>query len=330
LFEKIKLQVDYFREERTGIFMQRSGLPAIVGVSTIPYVNVGETLNRGIDANLEYAQKINNVFVTARGNFTFNRNKIVNNDDPDWQYKYQNRIGKPFGSNGSMQPFCMKALGLFTSQEEIDSSPKQTFGEYRVGDLKYQDINGDGIINDSFDAVAVGYTNIPEITYGFGVTAQWKSWDFNVFFQGVARTSFFLSGNTLRSPFNNSSMERSALNKDLYDNVWMSTKTPEENAGALYPRLSLSNQPGSSNNNMPSDWWLRDGSFLRLKNLEIGYTLPKSLIGKSFVRSLRFYVSANNLLTFSKFKLWDPEKGVSDGAGYPLNRVITLGFNINL
>lgn len=81
---------------------------------------------------------------------------------------------------------------------------------------------------------------------------------------------------------------------------------------------------------MPSDWWLRDGSFLRLKNLEIGYTLPKSLIGKSFVRSLRFYVSANNLLTFSKFKLWDPEKGVSDGAGYPLNRVITLGFNINL
>ena len=312
LFEKIKLQVDYFREERTGIFMQRSGLPAIVGVSTIPYVNVGETLNRGIDANLEYAQKINNVFVTARGNFTFNRNKIVNNDDPDWQYKYQNRIGKPFGSNGSMQPFCMKALGLFTSQEEIDSSPKQTFGEYRVGDLKYQDINGDGIINDSFDAVAVGYTNIPEITYGFGVTAQWKSWDFNVFFQGVARTSFFLSGNTLRSPFNNSSMERSALNKDLYDNVWMSTKTPEENAGALYPRLSLSNQPGSSNNNMPSDWWLRDGSFLRLKNLEIGYTLPISLIGKSFVRSLRFYVSANNLLTFSKFKLWDPEKGVSD------------------
>ncbi|WP_303208511.1 TonB-dependent receptor [Bacteroides oleiciplenus] len=330
LFEKVKLQVDYFHEKRTGIFMQRSGLPAIVGVSTIPYVNVGETLNRGIDANLEYSQKINKVFVTARGNFTYNRNKILNNDDPDWQYKYQNRIGKPFGSWGSMQPFTMKALGLFKSQEEIDSSPRQTFGEYRVGDLKYQDINGDGIINDSFDAVAVGYTNIPEITYGFGATAQWKGWDFNVFFQGVAHTSFFLSGNTLRSAFGSSSMERSAVNKDLYGKVWRVTNTPEENAGAIYPRLSLSNQPGSANNNIASDWWLRDGSFLRLKNLEVGYTLPQSVIGKSFIRSLRFYVSGNNLLTFSKFKLWDPEKGSSDGAGYPLNRVVTLGFNINL
>lgn len=110
----------------------------------------------------------------------------------------------------------------------------------------------------------------------------------------------------------------------------MSTKTPEENAGAIYPRLSLANQPGSANNSVASDWWLRDGSFLRLKNLEIGYTLPKSLLGKSSVKSLRFYVAANNLLTFSGFKLWDPEKGSHDGAGYPLNRVITLGFNINL
>lgn len=330
LFEKIKLQVDYFREERRGIFLQRSGLPAIVGVSTIPYVNVGETLNRGIDANLEYSQKIKNVFVTARGNFTYNRNKIVNNDDPDWTYKYQNRIGKPFGTNGSMQPFCLKALGLFTSQEEIDASPKQMFGEYRVGDIKYQDINGDGIINDAHDAVAVGYTNLPEIIYGFGATAQWKDWDFNVFFQGVAHTSFFLGGNSLRSPFTDGSLERAAINEDLYDNVWMSTKTPEENAGAIYPRLSLANQPGSANNSVASDWWLRDGSFLRLKNLEIGYTLPKSLLGKSSVKSLRFYVAANNLLTFSGFKLWDPEKGSHDGAGYPLNRVITLGFNINL
>jgi len=92
----------------------------------------------------------------------------------------------------------------------------------------------------------------------------------------------------------------------------------------------LSNQAGSSNNNQTSDWWLRDGSFLRLKNFEIGYTLPKKLLGKNFIRSLRFYVAANNLLTFSNFKLWDPEKGSSDGSGYPLNRVVTLGFNINL
>jgi TonB-linked SusC/RagA family outer membrane protein len=188
LFNKVKVQADYFREERTGIFLQRAGLPAIVGISTIPYVNIGETLNQGFDSNIEYSQKIGNVYVTARGNFTYNRNKLKNNDEPDWEYKYQNRIGKPFGSGGSMQPFGLVALGLFQSQEEIDNSPVQSFGEYRVGDIKYQDINGDGVIN-SQDQIAIGYTNLPEIMYGFGATAQWKNWDFNVFFQGAAQVS---------------------------------------------------------------------------------------------------------------------------------------------
>ena len=210
LFNKVKVQADYFREERTGIFLQRAGLPAIVGISTIPYVNIGETLNQGFDSNIEYSQKIGNVYVTARGNFTYNRNKLKNNDEPDWEYKYQNRIGKPFGSGGSMQPFGLVALGLFQSQEEIDNSPVQSFGEYRVGDIKYQDINGDGVIN-SQDQIAIGYTNLPEIMYGFGATAQWKNWDFNVFFQGAARTSFFLSGSSVKSLFSSGNLERSAV-----------------------------------------------------------------------------------------------------------------------
>ena len=219
LFNKVKVQADYFREERTGIFLQRAGLPAIVGISTIPYVNIGETLNQGFDSNIEYSQKIGNVYVTARGNFTYNRNKLKNNDEPDWEYKYQNRIGKPFGSGGSMQPFGLVALGLFQSQEEIDNSPVQSFGEYRVGDIKYQDINGDGVIN-SQDQIAIGYTNLPEIMYGFGATAQWKNWDFNVFFQGAARTSFFLSGSSVKSLFSSGNLERSAVNENIYNNVW--------------------------------------------------------------------------------------------------------------
>ena len=120
LFNKVKVQADYFREERTGIFLQRAGLPAIVGLSTTPYVNVGETLNQGFDGTIEYSQKIGQVFVTARGNLTYTRNKLLNNDEPDWAYKYQNRIGKPFGQGGSMQPFGLVALGLFQNQEEID------------------------------------------------------------------------------------------------------------------------------------------------------------------------------------------------------------------
>ena len=270
LFNKVKVQADYFREERTGIFLQRAGLPAIVGISTIPYVNIGETLNQGFDSNIEYSQKIGNVYVTARGNFTYNRNKLKNNDEPDWEYKYQNRIGKPFGSGGSMQPFGLVALGLFQSQEEIDNSPVQSFGEYRVGDIKYQDINGDGVIN-SQDQIAIGYTNLPEIMYGFGATAQWKNWDFNVFFQGAARTSFFLSGSSVKSLFSSGNLERSAVNENIYNNVWMSTNTPEQNANVLYPRLSNgSGGAGASNNTQTSTWWQRNGSFIRLKNMEIG------------------------------------------------------------
>lgn len=329
LFNKVKVQADYFREERTGIFLQRAGLPAIVGISTIPYVNIGETLNQGFDSNIEYSQKIGNVYVTARGNFTYNRNKLKNNDEPDWEYKYQNRIGKPFGSGGSMQPFGLVALGLFKSQEEIDNSPVQSFGEYRVGDIKYQDINGDGVIN-SQDQIAIGYTNLPEIMYGFGATAQWKNWDFNVFFQGAARTSFFLSGSSVKSLFSSGNLERSAVNENIYNNVWMSTNTPEQNANVLYPRLSNSSGgAGASNNTQTSTWWQRNGSFIRLKNMEIGYTLPKSLTSKTFIKSFRFYLSGSNLLTFAPFNMWDPEKGGGEGSGYPLNRVITIGFNAN-
>ena len=329
LFNKVKVQADYFREERTGIFLQRAGLPAIVGISTIPYVNIGETLNQGFDSNIEYSQKIGNVYVTARGNFTYNRNKLKNNDEPDWEYKYQNRIGKPFGSGGSMQPFGLVALGLFQSQEEIDNSPVQSFGEYRVGDIKYQDINGDGVIN-SQDQIAIGYTNLPEIMYGFGATAQWKNWDFNVFFQGAARTSFFLSGSSVKSLFSSGNLERSAVNENIYNNVWMSTNTPEQNANVLYPRLSNgSGGAGASNNTQTSTWWQRNGSFIRLKNMEIGYTLPKSLTSKTFIKSFRFYVSGSNLFTFAPFDMWDPEKGGGEGSGYPLNRVITIGFNAN-
>lgn len=228
-----------------------------------------------------------------------------------------------------MQPFGLVALGLFESQEEIDNSPKQMFGEYRVGDIKYQDINGDGLITAQ-DAVALGYTNLPEIIYGFGGTVQWKNWDFNVFFQGTGHTSFFLGGSSLVSPFSSGNMEQAGLNADLYDHVWKSTNTSEQNKQATYPRLALAGQPGSSNNSQTSSWWLRDASFLRLKNVEIGYTLPEKLTHKTFIKSLRFYVTGNNLATFSNFKLWDPEKGNGDGSGYPLNRVISVGFNINL
>ena len=328
LFDKIRIQADYFREERSGIFLSRAGLPAIVGLSTTPYTNIGETLNRGFDGTVEYSQEVGEVFLTARGSFTYNRNKLLNNDEPDWEYKYQNRIGKPFGTGDSnYQPFGLVAIGLFESEEEIANSPEQTFGEYRVGDIKYQDINGDGRI-DSYDRIAVGYTNLPEMVYGFGATAQWKNWDVNVFFQGVAHTSFFLGGTSMR-PFSSGNLERAAVNSDIYGKVWMSTNTEEQNAQAIYPRLSTGGGVGSSNNAQNSTWNLRSGDYMRLKNFELGYTFSQKLMDKTFVKSLRVYVAGNNLLTFSKFKLWDPEQLSGDGSGYPPSRMLNIGLSAN-
>lgn len=329
LFNSLRIQADYFDSHRTGILMQRAGLPGIAGMqnsSKLPYANIGETRNRGIDMTLEWNQRFGDWYLTARGNFTYNKNSLVNNDEPDWQYRYQNRIGKPYGVGGA-QPWGLKAIGLFESQEEIDNSPYQTFGEYRVGDIKYQDINGDGIINAD-DQIYLGYTTLPEITYGFGATASWKGIDLNVFFQGIDHVNFFISGSSLRPAWAN--MERSAIQYDVWENGWRSDRTAAENAKALYPRLSLNGQAGSSNNSQTSSWWQRNGAFMRLKNVEVGYTLPKKWMTATHVfQSLRVYLSGNNLCTFSDFKLWDPEIGGGDGSKYPPNRVFMIGLNAN-
>ena len=332
LFHDLRVMADYFDSHRTGILMLRGGLPGIAGyqnTSKLPYVNVGETRNRGVDMTLEYHKQIGDVFLNARGNFTYNRNNLVNNDEPDWKYKYQNRIGKPYGI-GAGQPWGLLAIGLFESEEEIANSPVQTFGEYRVGDIKYQDINGDGRI-DADDNIYLGYTTLPEITYGFGFGAEWKGWDINVFFQGVDHVNFFLSGSSLTSPFSSTAIGRAAVQKDVWDKGWNHIV---ENGGdpsdAVYPRLAIGSAAGSSNNSQTSSWWQRDGAYLRLKNFELGYTLPKKLVARTgFIQSVRVYISGNNLLTFSSFDLWDPEQGGGEGASYPNNRIYSFGLNAN-
>lgn len=335
LWHSLRIMADYFDSHRTGILMLRGGLPGIAGYqnsSKLPYVNVGETRNRGVDMTAEFHKQVGDWFFTARGNFTYNRNNLVNNDEPDWKYKYQNRIGKPYGI-GAAQPWGLKAVGLFESEEEIANSPVQTFGEYRVGDIKYQDVNGDGRI-DADDNIYMGYTTLPEITYGFGLNAEYKGFDINVFFQGVDHVSFFLSGPSLTSPFSSTSIERAAVQKDVWTNGWDRLTNHGEDmsrAGdAVYPRMAIGSAAGSSNNSQTSSWWQRDGSFLRLKNFEVGYSLPKKVLSRTgFIQSLRFYISGNNLLTFSKFKLWDPEQGGGQGASYPNNRVYSFGLNAN-
>lgn len=316
LYNALRIEADYFHENREGIFMRRGGLSGLVGLSTTPWVNVGKMMNQGVDASLQYNKKVGEVDLTAMANFTYSQNRLLDTDEPDWNYKYRNRVGKPYG-----QPFGLVALGLFESQEEIDNNPEQTFGVVRPGDIKYLDVNGDGLI-DTSDEIAIGYPVTPQTVYGFGLTAKWKNFDCSVFFQGIGRTSLFTSGISMYG-FTSGSLTRSAINEDVYWNRW-TEENPNPNA--KYPRLDIQD---NQNNNRVSTYRMHDAGFTRLKNAELGYTLPRRLTDRVFVRSLRLYLSGNNLLTFSKFKLWDPELGSGNGASYPPNRMFTAGLNIN-
>ena len=312
LFGKLKIQADYFDENRSGIFLQSSSIPEIAGLVNKPWINVGRMHNRGVDASLDYHQKFGQVEVTARANFTYTHNTILNNDQPDWEYLYLNRIGQ-----SNWQTFGLVADGLFQSQEEIDAWPTQKFGEVKPGDIRYLDINGDGVVDD-YDKKPIGFPNVPEISYGFGASVRWKGFDVSVFFQGVDNVNFFIN-NTYTQGFTANKTRHSNVFADLYGNYWT-----ENNRDAKYPRLTIGQ---NTNNNQTSTYWMVNGRYLRLKNAEIGYTLPKRILSKAHIDRLRIYVSGVNLLTFSPFKLWDPDLQTG-AAGYPNNRVYNLGVTL--
>lgn len=311
----LKITADYFKEDRSGIFMLRAGLQNTTGISSTPYVNVGKMKNGGFDGTIEYMQRVGEVDIQARGNFTYARNMILDNDEPDWKYKYQNKIGKPSG-----QVFGHIAEGLFKDQADIDASAYQTYGNVRPGDIKYRDINGDGKI-DASDQIAIGFPSMPEIMYGFGANASWKGLTLGIFFQGITNSNIFLSGRSLR-PFAAGNVQQSSFNQDVYEGIW---REGNPDVNARYPRMSLSNNP---NNNAQSTYWMRDRSYLRLKEVNLSYRLPQRWMQAIHLKGAEVYAQGMNLWTISGFKLWDPENGGGEGAAYPLSTTISLGIRV--
>ena len=313
----LTLSADYFYEKRTGIFIMQQSIPSVVGNNVTQYVNLGKMRNEGIDATLEYNKQLGDWFVSARGTFTFNRNNLIDNDMPSQVWPYQNTAGFAY-----LQQRGLVALGLFESEEDIARSPVQTFGgEVRPGDIKYKDINGDGVI-DSYDKIAIGYTQIPEINYGFGASVSWKGIDVSVFFQGVGHITRQLSGPVFYGQSENI-WTKGQIYAEVAENRW-TLDNPDPNA--MYPRMAVTKV---ANNQEASTYWQRDCSFIRLKNAEIGYTFPKKWFDKVGISNVRLYLTGNNLLTFSKFKLWDPELESSNGAKYPQMRTGAVGLNVN-
>jgi len=317
LNSSLTLNADYFYEKRTGIYIMQQSIPSVVGHNVTQYVNLGKMRNEGVDASLEFNKQIGDWFISARGTFTYNRNNLVYNDKPSQIWPYQNEAGFAY-----LQQRGLIAIGLFESEEDVAKSPVQTFGgAVRPGDIKYKDVNGDGVI-DSYDKVAIGYTQIPEINYGFGVSASWKGIDLSVFFQGVGHITRLLSGASFYGASENI-WNKGQIYAEVADNRW-TVDNPDPNA--MYPRLAVTKV---ANNQEPSTFWQRDCSFIRLKNAELGYTLPKKWFSKIGITNVRVYLQGVNLLTFSKFKLWDPELESSNGAKYPQMRTGSVGLNVN-
>lgn len=321
--DKFTATVDYFHEQREGIWMERKYLPSIVGLGSNPRANVGKVLSEGFDGNFAFREKINKVDITVRGNITYSQNTILEKDEENNVYPYQ--MERDYRVN---QAKGLIALGLFKDYDDIRNSPKQEFGTVQPGDIKYKDVNGDGVVNDG-DKVAIGATTKPNMIYGFGISASWKGLDVNVYFQGAGKTSFFIEGATVHAF---SAGEWGNILSDVANsNRWIdheiSGTMATENPNASYPRLSYG---GNSNNYRQSTFWLRNGSYLRLKTLELGYSIPKPLVNKIRFNNIRLFLRGSNLLTFSSFKLWDPELGSSTGTEYPLAKSLTLGLSVNL
>ena len=330
----IDIQADYFKEKRERILLDRTHIPSTMGLAAGVKANLGEATSQGVDFSIDANYMGKNTFwATARANFTYATSKYDVYEEPDYATQgtpWNSRIGKKLD-----QYYGYISERLFVDENDIVNSPDQSgFGEYRPGDIKYKDIDGDGKITEK-DKVFMGWPKTPEITFGFGFSLGYKGWDINTFFQGNARVSLFLEPNK-KSPFVDGLSKDDKFWAGLPEDKTIVTNLMQKIANnhwsesnrdsyAFWPRLSTGIV---DNNNQPSNWWMNNGSFVRLKTLEIGYSLPEKWIKKSRLEACRIYVSGNNLFTLSKFKLWDPEMG-SNGLNYPLQRVYNVGVSIN-
>lgn len=319
LFNNATIQIDYFTENRSNIYWPRNDVPATMGLTAGISSNIGKARSHGIDGSVDYKVSVNkDLWIISRVNFTYATNELIEASEPPYMYPYLSKIGYPINQQWGLvaERLFVDELDVINSPWQYSKSDKPEDLNYSAGDIKYVDINEDGKIDDD-DKVAIGYPTVPEIVYGFGASSGYKDFDLSFFFQGSARSSFFINPASI-SPF---VKERNALTI-IANNHW-SDENPDPNA--FWPRLSVN---AVANNEKYSTWWLRNGAFLRLKSVEFGYSLPTKLLKKINVEKVRFYASGTNLFVFSKFDLWDPEMG-GEGLGYPPQKIINLGVNVN-
>jgi len=314
-FNQLNIKADFYSQVRKNILMTRASIPTTMGLSASVRANVGESSGKGVEFSADYQQFFSHqTWLKILGNFTYSTDKYKIYEEPDYKTE-------PWLSHKGLalsQPMGFIAERLFVDSVDVANSPPQAFGSSVIaGDIKYKDINKDGEITD-LDQVPIGFPTTPEIVYGLGFSFGYKNFDVSTFFQGVARESFWIDPASVQ-PFVNGGRQ---IIKAFADSHYT---TDNQDIYALWPRLSTVD---NANDNQLSTWWLRNGAFLRFKQAEIGWTLPSGWLKRTHMQSTRIYVNATNLLEISSFKLWDVEMG-GNGLGYPIQRVINMGINVN-
>lgn len=314
---KITGTIDWFLDKRDDIFMKRNQMPLTTGLADqTPMANVGKMKSYGWDGNIAYTQRIGEVNLQLRANFTYQTTDVIDKDEAANELWY--KMDKGFQLNQSRG---LIALGLFENQEDIDRSPSQKALSNKTilpGDIKYKDVNGDGVITDD-DKVPLGYRETPGLQYGLGLSANWKNWGINMLFQGTGKCDFFVGGS---GPHAFHDGKRGNILQVMVDgNRWIpkeiSGTEATEDPNADWPRLTYTN---NSNNNRKSTYWLKERKYLRLRNLEITYDLPQMWTRKFLVSNMRIGFIGQNLFTWAPFKWWDPEGTNESGSSYPINR----------
>lgn len=326
LFKDFRINVDYFTEKRDQILLKRRTVPSFQGVSSdyIPRVNMGKVDNHGVDVEVSYSHTFNKDFsISSRVNFGFNDNTAIELDEPmrseEYAYQYHEegfRLGQEFGY---LIDWDSPGNGYFTSQDEIDSYYPYGFGgKPRVGDFVYKDVNGDGVI-DQKDLSPIGYsTTVPGLNYGISLGLNFKGIDFNVLFSGLGRYSKYYSGQGVVE------WTKQGTYFDWTRNGW--TEERYKNGEKItYPAISTTKTVSHTEN----DFFIQNRSFLRLKNIELGYTLPERFLSKVGVKALRVYVSGQNMFVWDNLRITHVDPEQNNSYGYPITKNVTLGLNIN-
>ena len=329
--DRFTMTVDYFRDRREGIFQERAQIPDYVGVISMPYGNVGSMTSWGGDGNFEYFQPLGkNFHFTLRGNFTLSKNKINNWEEATQPYPYLSKTGF---SNDVQRGFI--SLGLFKDQQDVDMSPEQ-FGTVRPGDIKYKDVNGDGVITDDDKVPLFAYSGIPQFMYGFGAEVRYKNWTLNVLFKGTGN-NYFLYGDKDGSkfdgyiPFNGGYKGNVLALAYNPANRWTSAdysgNRATENPNARFPRLSYGN---NANNTKPSTFWKGNARYLRLQELSLNYNLHTPGLRKALgLQSIDFQIMCENLAVWDGVEIFDPEQAMQTGHAYPIPRRFSLQIYLN-